>query len=218
MEPSGFLWIIASPAALFYFKLNADQKQSRTPDQYLEDASWFYGYISLTLALFGFAFYLVGRRESGFTRCFIFNPVAQRRYLFAHFCTHSAVALIYGLLFYLVTKPAYGGYLLIEAWSISTRFYMCFVLFAGPAALLSTLPLRFQTANILFSAILLAAFITSLTSAGESSLHPLSLTGKILQHGLCANSNIIVIALGINAAAYLFLLRIFPIHPAWQRY
>ena len=217
-EPSAFLWVLASPAALFYFKVSANEDLLRQPDEYLTYASWFYGYIALTLALFGFAFYLVGRRESGFTRCFIFHAHAQRIYLSAHFCAHSAVTLMYGLLFYLITKPAYGTYVFTEALGISARFYMCFALFMGPAALLSLLPVRFQTANILFSSILLAAFITSLTSAGASDLHPLSLTRRIFQQGLYASSGIIVISAGVNAGACLLLLRFFPMNPAWQRY
>ena len=70
-EPISLLWTLISPSALFYL-LNY-----RSPDlqaeklSYIEATSWFYSYIALTVALFGMAFYIIGRRESGFIRSFI---------------------------------------------------------------------------------------------------------------------------------------------------
>ena len=62
-EPTSLLWSALAPCILFIIT-----QPTHAASTYTASAAWFYSYISATLAFFGFSFYLIGRRESGFTR------------------------------------------------------------------------------------------------------------------------------------------------------
>lgn len=72
-EPIAILWIIISPSLLFYFLGFSKKSENIVNHNYIDSASWFYSYMASSIALFGFSFYLIGRRESGFIRSFIFK-------------------------------------------------------------------------------------------------------------------------------------------------
>lgn len=82
-EPTSLLWSALAPCILFIIT-----QPTHAASTYTASAAWFYSYISATLAFFGFSFYLIGRRESGFTRSFIYQHSAIKLFLTA---THSVI-------------------------------------------------------------------------------------------------------------------------------
>ena len=76
-EPIALLWIIISPSLLFYFLAFSKKSENLINLNYIDSASWFYSYMASSIALFGFSFYLIGRRESGFIRSFIFKKTSK---------------------------------------------------------------------------------------------------------------------------------------------
>jgi hypothetical protein len=76
-EPIAFFWIMISPCAMFYFFAVTRQDTNYFSNNYTSISAWFYAYISSSVALFGFSFYIIGRRESGFTRSFIYSQESK---------------------------------------------------------------------------------------------------------------------------------------------
>ena len=78
-EPIALFWIMISPCALFYFFAITRQDASYFDSNYMAASAWFYAYVASSVALFGFAFYIIGRRESGFIRsCLLYTSPSPR--------------------------------------------------------------------------------------------------------------------------------------------
>lgn len=220
-EPISFIWILASPAAMFYF-LRSRTAMLDTNESYLGYAGWFYGYVAATVAMFGFSYYLIGRRESGFVRCFIYHRLAMSYYMLAHFIAYSCVAIVYAVLFYLVTKPAYGSYNLDEALILARRFYTAFLSVVGLASIASLLPLKFNTAGIFFSVVSLSMIAISGEQLGNQPtsiaymMNPLLFLERIVTGA--ADSSIVAFALFANLITLVFTVVFFRINPVWNRY
>lgn len=220
-EPFAFLWILASPTAMFYFYFLQPHKDS-IPISYLKYTGWFYGYVAVTVAMFGFTFYLIGRRESGFVRSFIYHRSAQIAYLSSHFIAYSIVAIAYALLYYMVTKPAFGPYDFVEMGYLATRFYLAFFSMTGIASLLSLIPMKFNSAGMLFSVISLSLIAMSgIARQSENyqyiaSLNPLTYLEMMFTQPLSPRwVGAIVI---FNLTAFLLTVSNFRVNPVWNRY
>ncbi len=222
-EPLSLIWTIISPAALFYL-LSYNRNSAALLDYTLATA-WFYAYIASSVAFFGFCFYLIGRRESGFVRSFMHTRTAKAVFLASHFISYSLVSLLYACAFYLITKPAFGPYDLQEAVSLTLRFYVCFLGFCTPALLLANARLKFQTANTLISVLLFCGIMTALmgTQAGSptvqwfTALNPFVVAKRVMEA-----SQVPFVALGCSAAlllgAALVTIKTFRTNPVWSRY
>jgi ABC-2 type transport system permease protein len=224
-EPTAFLWTLLSPSAIYYFMILSRQSESDFSQPYLTSTSWFYAYISSSVALFGFSFYIIGRRESGFVRSFIYDTKPSIIFLTAHFTCYSLIALLYCSIFYVITKPSYGGYSLLELSSIASNFYICYIIFCTPGLLLALAPLKFQTANTLISIFLF--FMLVLAFFGKNPQHayarlnlinPLALTQEIMHAAVLENLSIAAIS-GVTflVTAGVFIKK-FRVHPVWSRY
>lgn len=84
-EPVALFWIIVSPVATYYLLAYSRGELSPSGMSYLESTSWFHAYISSSVAFFGFSFYIVGRRESGFIRSFVYTSEAKLIFMLAQF-------------------------------------------------------------------------------------------------------------------------------------
>lgn len=224
-EPTAFLWTLLSPCAIFYFITFSRGESIEPLNSYTASTSWFYAYIASNVALFGFSFYIIGRRESGFVRSFIFNKSARTIFLFSHFLGYSIISLLYCSIFYLATKPVHGNYSIYEAAHLLAGFYVCFLLFCIPGLLLALAPLKFQTASTLFSIIsftmLTFAFFGNSDSNALGHLNvynPLELAKKIITASL---KDLSLAAMTIFTA-FLFtalaFVKHFRINPVWSRY
>jgi ABC-2 type transport system permease protein len=225
-EPAAFFWTLLSPSAVFYL-LNYSRGQIPPYSlNYMESTSWFYAYISSNVAFFGLSFYIIGRRESGFTRSFIYKPEGKLIFLLAKFIAYSCISIIYCAVFYCLTRAAFGSPNTNEIFQIIARFYFCFLLFSIPALLLTLLPTSFQTANTLFSIISFAMLIAGIygISAQLSSgsfiqlLNPLWIASEIMSKGLWQRPQIAICTLSFFSCAFFLTLRHFRINPVWSRY
>lgn len=224
-EPVALFWILLSPGAIFYL-LAFSKGDNYFNQPYPAATAWFYAYISLSVAFFGFSFYIIGRRESGFIRSFIYTPQAKTVFLIAQFIAYSGIALLYCLFFYLMTRLPFGAYSVNEALIIAVRFYSCFILFCIPGLLITLLPLNFQTANTVFSisSFVMLAFGIAHTALPEStriltdSLNILNLGKNIMQHGIQSFCKPLMAGFIVFGASMILACKYLRINPVWSRY
>ena len=225
-EPTAFFWTILSPTALFYL---LNYSKGITPPyqaNYMEATSWFYHYISSSVAFFGLSFYIIARRESGFTRSFIYTLEARTIFLLGQFLAYSSISVFYCLAFYLLTRPAFSAYSISEATFIVGRFYLCFLLFSIPGLLLTLPPLTFQNANTTFSIIsfsmltlgIYSANITPSTSYSLYNINPLAMAYNIILNGTQSNLPHLIFILTLFPITFLLTLRFLRVNPVWSRY
>lgn len=221
-EPSTHIWSAVAPCILFAL-INSREESSGPP--YLQSAAWFYSYISANIAFFGFSHYLIGRRESGFIRSFIYQPQALKKFIFAHYLTYSAISVIYSTVFYLITKPLYGSLSTTELAFITTAFYSSFLLFSCIGLIVVALPLKFSTASTLFSAM---AFLLLFASyIGASQQHPLQLK-TVTTNPLWISTRffdgslpaipVLGTLLTLNTLGLYITFKFFRTQPVWSRY
>lgn len=72
-EPVALFWTVVSPVVTYYLITYTKTPVSDAPIDYLSSTSWFYAFVASSVAQFGLAFYIVGRRESGFLRSFVYT-------------------------------------------------------------------------------------------------------------------------------------------------
>lgn len=94
-EPVALFWTVVSPVVTYYLLTYARAPLSSEAVDYLSKTSWFYAFVSSNVALFGLAFYIVGRRESGFLRSFVYTD--RTKFVFfdwAVFCIFSCFNIV----------------------------------------------------------------------------------------------------------------------------
>lgn len=225
-EPVALFWIIISPAAIFYLLAYSRGERHPFATSYIESTSWFYAYISSSVAFFGFAFYIIGRRESGFIRSFIYTPGAKCIFLLAQFFAYSLISLIYCTAFYFLTYFSFGPFEPSELPIILSRFYTCYVLFSMPGILLTLLPINFQNANTIFSMASFIMLILGILSTRQShpaidfinTFNPLCLANQIMIGGFEKHEILISSTVIAFVGVFLLSLRFLRINPVWSRY
>ena len=189
-------------------------------------SAWFYAYISSSVALFGFAFYIIGRRESGFTRSFIYSKDSKLIFLSSHFISYSLISTSYCATFYLTTKFPFGNYNLNELLNITLRFYVCFIMFCTFGAVFSLLPINFQNSNTLLSIFSFCMLILGIMSASRANnitdtlnlANPLTLASKIMEQGLQSNKLTTIAIVILFIFTLLKTFKHLRINPVWSRY
>lgn len=225
-EPVALFWIIISPGVAFYL-LSYSRGITYSPSSdYLSSVSWFYAYVASSVALFGFGFYIAGRRESGFVRSFVYTPGTKIVFLLGQFIAYSFVSLLYGVVFYLMTHFVFGPVDFYELGTVLVRFYICFVLFSIPSLLMALVPVSFQNANTMFSVASFAMLVAGVMGMSSSSavmevvklFNPLWWANEIMTGGL---DDPLPLVLGIAVAfviVFFVAVRFMPITPVWSRY
>lgn len=225
-EPIALFWIMFSPGVLFYIAYFSGRNMGNHQNTYIEAASWFYAYIASCVALFGFSLYLVGRRESGFTRSFIYKNSSRRLFLTAHYLAYSLISLVYCTGFYLMTRFPFGAYDMKEYGDLLVRFYTCYMLFCIPGLLFSLLPINFQTASttlsmLSFCMLVLGAMSASspdITPAAINLLNPMLLARNLMLEGGTTNWITLSVIVTLLALAFYAVSTLFRTHPVWSRY
>ncbi|MGN8277586.1 ABC transporter permease [Pseudomonas sp. SMN5] len=220
-EPTALLWTIISPSLFYYLLRYTSDHQSKLNPDYVEDSAWFYAYIASSVGLFGFSLYIIGRRESGFVRSFIYSKASKIVFLTAQFSSYSLIAVIYCCTFYLLTKTLSGELHGLELLTIATRFYACFLIFCSIGLLLTLLPLTFQNSSTLFSIILFAMIALGFANPiieGISYLNPLQTAANIMRAGLLKNIEVLAISGTTLIATLLLSMKYLRINPIWSRY
>ncbi|AMB87939.1 ABC transporter permease [Pseudomonas agarici] len=225
-EPIALFWIIISPCAAFYLLELSRGGTAVFSGTYAEHTAWFYAYISSSVALFGFSFYIIGRRESGYIRSFIYNHEAKLVFVLAQTLAYSVIAIIYCTVFYLATRLPFGAYSLSELLSIILKFYTCYLLFCSIGIHFSLLPINFQNANTLFSIFSFCILILGLSnSLLENSLlnsinlgNPLIHAVGLVEQGFEANVELTLLIFIIFISSLLITIKFLRINPVWSRY
>jgi ABC-2 type transport system permease protein len=225
-EPIALFWIVVSPAVTYYLLAYSRGGFSPSGTSYLDSTSWFYAYISSSVAFYGFSFYIVGRRESGFTRSFIYTFESKLVFMLAQFFAYSIIAFIYYGVFYMLTCFNFGGFEMVQFFLIFFRFYLSFMLFCVPGLLLALLPINFQNANTIFSVVSFGMLALGIFSAGALRqdpgfiirMNPLYLANKILAGGVEQNLVLVMGVFVVFVVTFLLSMRWLHINPVWSRY
>lgn len=222
-EPTALIWAALAPCIMFLL-LTLNNPAFSKPG-YLSTAAWFYSYISANVAFFGFSFYLIGRRESGFIRSFIYQRNAIKLFLTSHTLSYSLISIAYSTLFYLITKPLYGTYSFLEFFHLTACFYTSYLVFSCIGLAIVALPIKFSTASTLFSLLsflmLLSGYLGSIQDQDTQQLltfiNPLSLSTRIFYDSLSLPAAFFATLALLFAGLYL-TARCFRIQPIWSRY
>ncbi|WP_296234580.1 ABC transporter permease [Pseudomonas sp. UBA4617] len=224
-EPSGLLWTALAPCMLFFIMSTSQPTPDKTTQSYLPYAAWFYAYISANVAFFGFSFYLIGRRESGFIRSFIYQKESIRLFLASHAISYSILSLTYASLFYMVTKPLHGNYSIQEYLYIIACFFTSYLGFSCVGLAIAALPIKFGTANTLFSLLsflmLMSSYMGVITGIEHDDLialvNPLHMSTRIFRGELPLPAAFLV-ALILPLIGFYLTVKYFRIQPIWSRY
>ncbi|EPC03227.1 hypothetical protein L861_23240 [Litchfieldella anticariensis FP35 = DSM 16096] len=222
-EPIQVFWIMLSPCLLFYFHAYGNGLLEMN---YLEVSSWYYSYVAASVALFGFSFYIVGRRESGFIRSFVYTRKAKLLFLGAQFVSYLLVALVYFSAFYLATASLFDGYNLDEYFFLLIRFSLCFLFFCSFGIALSLLPLNFQNANTIISISLFSMIGLAFTGhlSGSEYLqianhaNPFQYAVEIMRSKTSAFSQYSLYVIPLYMASNVMGVMMFRVNPVWSRY
>ena len=225
-EPIALFWIMISPCAFFYFLAITRQDPTYFENNYILTTGWFYAYISSSVALFGFSFYIIGRRESGFIRSFIYTPSAKTLFLRSHLLAYSIIAISYCGVFYLITRPMFGSYDIQEISLLTTRFYASFLLFSIIGMLFTLFPINFQNSSTFFSILSFCMLILGVMGAQLENeitntlniLNPLTLANKLMSEGLFHRPYTSLTILLIFISSYQITKHNLRINPVWSRY
>ena len=223
-EPISLLWTLISPCVLFYFFTHNIPTGMRNED-YIQATAGFYAYIACTVAFFGVALYIIGRRESGFIRSFIYTPEAKAIFLTSHIICYFIAAIVYCITFYIITKPSFGQYSIIEIVEILYKFLTCFVIFCTPALYLANCRLNFQSANtvisILIFTITLLALLTPRTQSKfletVNTINVYAISKKIMTGSISLEPPLFISSLVFTATLSLTSRKL-RINPVWSRY
>lgn len=225
-DPATLIWVMISPCALFYLFSHTNRNPDYFTGNYIAASAWFYAYIASSNALFGFSLYIIGRRESGFIRSFIYSRNSKTIFLSAHFLAYSIVSMSYCLTFYITTKCAFAFYDTIEFLLIALRFYVCFLMFCSLGVTLTLLPINFQSSSTVMSIFSFFMLVLGAISASNTDsftnilnkVNPLSFANEIMANGLTANPKISLSIIAIATTSAFILLKHLKINPVWSRY
>ena len=227
-EPVALFWMIVSPAAMYYFLVYFRGCDFTLEVAYIERASWFYAYIASSVAFFGFSFYIVGRRESGFVRSFIYTTEAKLIFMLAQFLSYSLISLVYCSVFYALTYFSFDSFDSFDSefLLVLARFYLCYVLFSILGLLLSFLPMSFQNANAVYSILSFVMLVFGVLSVhGKHSViglinifNPLSIANNVMTGEFEDITILVGGVLSLFVVVFLLSLRFLRINPVWSRY
>lgn len=225
-EPVALFWMVISPVATFYLISYARAGAGEVSGSYLSLTSWFYAFVACGVAFFGLAFYIVGRRESGFLRSFVYTAGTKRVFLCGQYLAYSVMAIVYCSVFYCLTRAYFGPMEIGEWFDIAVRFYSCFVLFSVFSLLLTLVPIGFQNTSTVFSMLtflMLAMGVASVSSSHwvfetVKAYNPMWWANKIMMEGISESIIPVLVAVLAFVLAFGLTLRFLRINPVWSRY
>lgn len=225
-EPIALFWIVISPVVTYYLITYARGGLNVPASDYLSSTSWFFSFIASSVAFFGLAFYIVGRRESGFIRSFIYLKGTKAVFLAGQFLAYSFVSLVYCAVFYVFTRAHFGVLDVAELLVIMGRFYVCFLIFSTPALLLTLMPMGFQSTNTIFSVLSLAMLSLGVISAGSLGadlngfrlFNPMWWANHVMLVGVADALSVVCTVVTLLGFSLWGVYRFLIINPVWSRY
>lgn len=225
-EPVALFWTVISPVVTYYLIQYSRGAVIGTSMDYMSGTSWFYAYVSSSVAMFGLAFYIIGRRESGFLRSFVYKRQAKIIFLLGQFFAYSVVAILYCSVFYVLTRSFSGSLDGSEYLVVVGRFYICFLLFSIPSLLLTLIPLGFQNANTIFSILSLMMLGFGIVGIRMPSpllmvvnyFNPMWWANKIMLVGVVECWFVLMVVVVFLVVSFLLMFRFLIVGPVWSRY
>ncbi|MFL1544166.1 ABC transporter permease [Pseudomonas sp. O39] len=228
-EPVALFWTVISPVVTYYLIMYTRAPVSEAPSDYFSSTSWFYAFVSSSVALFGLAFYIVGRRESGFLRSFVYTGRTKIIFLVGQFLAYSVVSIVYCSVFYVLTRNASGvagSAGVAEYLVVIGRFYVCFLMFSIPSLLLTLVPLGFQNASTVFSMLSLAMLALGIVSLNSSSpmlayvkfINPMWWANRVMLAGVAEYWLVVLVVFVLLVFLFVVMVRFLIINPVWSRY
>ncbi|UUQ64605.1 ABC transporter permease [Pseudomonas fuscovaginae UPB0736] len=225
-EPIALFWIIISPCAAFYLLALSKGENLAFSDDYIQRTAWFYAYIASNVALFGFSFYIIGRRESGFIRSFVYNQESRLVFLIAQNLAYLIISAIYCAAFYLNTRLPFELYSIREFGFILINFQISYLFFCSFGVLLTLLPINFQNANTLLSALSLAMLVLGLSQGVSDNFilevlntsNPLLHASQLMALGFNQQYEWVLLSVFLFAVSMAISVKLLRINPVWSRY
>ncbi|MFC4276788.1 hypothetical protein [Achromobacter aloeverae] len=163
-EPIGIFWSFVAPIAYIVLTSVDDGKVFLPSGVYVQRSAWCLAYVALLLSSTSFGLYLVGRRESGFIRSFLFNPARRRRFILAQYLASLVLALAYGTAFVAVTASTITDMGLACATLLLGKYILVAAVLMFAATFVAALPLTFGAAGSLMSISITIAVVAGLAS------------------------------------------------------
>lgn len=225
-EPVALFWTVISPVVTYYLMVYMKMSFNMSAGDYLSRTSWFYAFVSSSVATFGLAFYIVGRRESGFLRSFVYTRSTKAIFLIGQFFAYSIISILYCSVFYVMTRGASGFMDVAEYLIIVGRFYICFLVFSIPSLLLTLIPMGFQNTSTVFSMLSLVMLALGIFSVGSSSplpsvfsyFNPMWWANRIMLVGVFECWFVVFIVAILFLFSFFLMFRFLRINPVWSRY
>lgn len=227
-EPVGIFWSVIAPPVLFAFLntgLNTGLQTVTSVSWYEATAGWYLSYIAVTVSLFSFALYFVGRRESGFVRSFIVGKRAKFVFILAQGLASLALAFCAFVIFIFITASLVKVSVASVAFSLSIPFLIALASSMTAALVIAALPITFQNASSgisIFSAVLLILSVSGNYAnpnpilQAANSFNPLHLWASFISSaGTLSLSHILlaVTSLVLGGIGYIY----FRVTPVWNR-
>ncbi|CAI8850479.1 MULTISPECIES: hypothetical protein [Pseudomonas] len=224
-EPLSLFWSLIAPPLLFVF-LNLDSlnNDNLSSEWYIAQASWYLSYLALSVSLFGFSLYLVGRRESGFMKTFIQGKKAKTIFLVSQINASIILSILYFIIFTTLTTTIFGTNPTTALKSFSLPFALIMILFAWSTMIISVLPITFSNANSGISIIFMTMLIFSVASLKSDTptltylnlFNPLSIATRFMSgNGVFAPESIgtILFLIALGGVGTTFMRT----NPVWNR-
>ncbi len=225
-EPVGLFWSTIAPPLLFTLLNNEYIKnQPLSVDWYISKSGWYLSYIAITVSLFGFALYFIGRRESGFVKSFIVGKKLMRLFIFSQFITSVILALGSYIIFIVITATISNIDILSVILVLFLPFVTVLVLTMFGALSIAALPITFQNAGSgisIFSAVMLILSISGNQSNSYgiinilNQFNPLHIWANYLSEGGHLSPEQLILSITLCILG-LVGYRLFRIAPVWSR-
>jgi len=165
-EPIAVFWSLLAPVAFLTLSAYHAGGFVLSPEQWVDKLGIGLAYVGITMSLFTFGMYLIGRRESGFVRSFLTSAIRRRRFVFVQYAASYFTLLTYGAIYGLIAS------LLVEgvAWQAFLLMYVRFAVFSAAMMFgtigVAILPLTFQSASSVMSMLLMVVVVSGLATFG----------------------------------------------------
>jgi ABC-2 type transport system permease protein len=215
---------MAPPLLFVFLNLDTLNSHSISSEWYITRASWYLSYLALSVSLFGFSMYLVGRRESGFIKTFIHGKKAKILFISSQIQASIILSFFYFIIFITLTTTAFGVDTLDAFAKLALPFIVVIILFIWSAQFISAIPITFTNANSSISILFMTILIFSAAGLNGSVpaisyinlFNPLSIATKFMSDGKVEFTEsiitiIVMVALGCVGSVYMRT------NPIWSR-
>ncbi|WP_413741676.1 protein mcbE [Sodalis sp. RH15] len=222
--PFSVIWTIASPVVLFFF-LHFDDIDRHSGDKIWlrSQVSWFVGYISFSVILFSYCLYLNGRRESGFIATFVHDTYSKCLFILSQLCASVIMSFVYVIFFLLIVYTGFRVSINSDIFLLTLKSSAISLILMFSFTWLASLPVTFQTANVIFSVMVTVFMVFGIISfrVDEGIVHVVNSVNPVLIYSSMLNEHnpmnmVSGFFYGVMFLASIISLSRFRTEPAWS--